>query len=415
MDMRKARIVRLAAVLSTLCVLAACSNAGTTTSGGGGNIIKIGIDLPLSGADASDGVPTEYGAKLAVMDANKAKMVPGFTLEVNVLDDSVNGVHDPAQGAKNIQAFAADAAVLAVVGPFNSNVAKAEIPLSNSLGIALISPANTNPTLTKGPIALGLRKDNPDKITYFRVCTTDDIQGPASATYEYQTLGKRMAYVIDDNETYGKGVADEWAQKFTSLGGKVLGHDHITKAQQDFHALLTRAAGLKPDIVFYGGTTSTGGGLVRKQMAASGLGSVVYGGADGIRDTEFLKIAGSGADNVFATVASVNAAKLPAAQAFLKRYQAEYKAPVGSYSANGYVSAMVVIHAIAEASKANGGKMPTREEVLDQLRKTKDFNSIIGTFSFDQSGDTTNKIISIYQAKKGSWNFIAQQNFGNIK
>ncbi|MBV8366552.1 MAG: branched-chain amino acid ABC transporter substrate-binding protein [Candidatus Eremiobacteraeota bacterium] len=389
----------------------AAATSGTTSNAAGGTVIKIGVDLPVSGADASIGVPTQYGAQLAVKQANEKHLVPGFTFEADVLDDAVNGVHDPAQGAKNIQSFGADPAVLGVVGPFNSNVARAEIPLSNSLQLALISPSNTNPTLTKGPDAVAMRKDHPDQIAYFRVCTTDDIQGPAGAAYEYTKLHVKNAYVVDDNETYGKGVADQWEGAFKKLGGTSLGHDHITKGQQDFHALLTRIANTHPDIVFFGGNSSTGGGLIRKQMPDAGLGSVIYAGADGISDNQFLQDAGSTADNVYVTVASVNAAKLPAAAQFLKDYQAEYNQPVGPYSANAYTAAMVMIRAIGEAVKANGGKAPTREQVLAQLRMTKDFPSVIGTFSFDANGDTTNRIISIYEAVKGKWVFVTQQNF----
>jgi branched-chain amino acid transport system substrate-binding protein len=407
------RFASLAAAAAVLASIAGCSGGGGT--GTGGNVIKLGIDLPLSGADASIGVPTQYGAQLAVKQANARNAIPGFTIEADVLDDAVNGVHDPAQGAKNIQSFAADPAVVGVVGPFNSNVARAEIPLSNSLGLPLVSPSNTNPTLTKGPDALGMRKDHPDTITYFRVCTTDDIQGPAGATYEYNVLKARKAYIIDDNETYGKGVADQWEAQFRKLGGEVLGHDHITKGQHDFHALLTRVAGTHPDMVFFGGNSSTGGGEIRKQMPDSGMGSLLYAGADGISDDQFLKDAGATADNVYVTVASVNASKLPAAAQFLKDYQAEYKQAVGPYSANAYAAASAIIHAAAEAVKANGGTAPTREQVRAQLAKTKNFPSVIGPFSFDASGDTTNRIISFYEAVKDKWVFVTQQNFAVVK
>ncbi|MBV8082055.1 MAG: branched-chain amino acid ABC transporter substrate-binding protein [Candidatus Eremiobacteraeota bacterium] len=397
-------------VVALAVVAAGCSQQSSQTSPAG-SVIKIGIELPLSGADASIGVPTQYGAQLAIKQANEKNLVPGFTFQADVLDDVVGSRHDPAQGAKNVQTFGADPAVLGVVGPFNSNVARAEIPLSNSLQLALISPANTNPTLTKGPDAIAMRKDHPDQIAYFRVCTTDDIQGPVGATYEYTKLGARKAYVIDDNETYGKGVADEWEAQFKKLGGSSLGHDHLTSGQQDFHALLTRVAGTHPDIVFFGGNSSTGGGLLRKQMPDAGLGSTIYAGADGISDNQFLQDAGPTADDVYVTVASVNATKLPAAAQFLRDYQAEYNQPVGPYSANAYAAAMVLIHAIGEAVKGNGGKAPTREQVLDQLRQTKDFPSVIGTFSFDANGDTSNRIISIYEAVKGKWVFVTQQNF----
>src|SRR5579864_676696 len=398
-------------------LLASCSggsntqNAQKTSGSSGGTVIKIGVDLPLSGGDASDGVPTANGVKLAIIDANNKHLVPGFTLEASITDDAVNGVHSPNQGVKNIQAFSSDPAVLGVVGPFNSNVAKAEIPLSNDIGIALISPSNTNPDLTKGSLATQLRSTNPNKLTYFRVCATDDIQGPAGADYAALVLKLRLAYVLDDNETYGRGVADQWAAEFQKDGGTILGHDHITKGQQDFHALLTRAASQNPDVVFYGGTTSTGGGLVRKQMADTGLGAIRYFGADGIRNDQFLTDAGAAANNSYATVASVNADKIPAARAFLKEYQTQFGQAVGSYSAAGYVATMTIIDAIATAMKSNGGKVPSRGDILAQLRQGLVHKSIIGDFSFDANGDTTNKVISVYGVQNGQWVFLLQKNY----
>ncbi|HEV2879613.1 MAG TPA: branched-chain amino acid ABC transporter substrate-binding protein [Candidatus Eremiobacteraceae bacterium] len=410
-----ARYVSIAAVVAlTSAALAGCTGNAPSGTSGGGSVVRIGSDLPVSGGDASDGVPTANGVKLAVIDANKRHLIPGFTIVASIVDDAVNGVHNPSQGAKNIQAFASDSAVLGVVGPFNSNVAKAEIPLSNSLGIALVSPANTNPDLTKGPLAAQLRTTNPNDITYFRVCTTDDIQGPAGADYAAQVVKLKRAYVLDDNETYGKGVADQWAAQFQKDGGTVLGHDHITKGQQDFHALLTRAASLSPDVVFYGGTTSTGGGLVRKQMADAGLGNIAYFGADGVRNDQFLTDAGAAANGSYATVATVNATKIPAAQTFLKEYQAQFGVPVGSYSANGYVAAMTIIEATAAAMKDTSGALPTRAQVLDQLRSGKVHHSIIGDFSFDANGDTTNKIISIYGVRNGGWVFLSQKNYAKL-
>ena len=413
----RARLASFAAVgLICSAALGGCtgssSGGNTNTNAASGNVIKIGADLPISGADASDGVPTKNGVLLAAQDANARHLIPGFTVEADVLDDAVNGVHNPPQGAKNVQALASDNGVIGIVGPFNSNVAQAEIPLSNSLGIAIVSPSTTNPDLTKGPHALELRPQNPNEITYFRVCATDDVQGPVGADYAAKVLHLRRAYVVDDNETYGKGVADQWASEFSADGGTVVAHDHLTPGQTDFHALLTNAQAARPDVVFYGGTSATGGDQLRKQMAGSPLANVTMFGADGIRNDEFLKIAGSMANDVYATVASVNAAKIPAAQTFLKEYQATFHEPVGSYSASGYVAAMVILNAAAAAVKANGGTMPTRAQVLQQIRGARSFDTIIGTFGFDPNGDPTSKIISVYEAKNDAWVFLTQVKFG---
>lgn len=395
-----------AAATTSASAAPAAAGAGATAAIAKGGTIKIGIDLPITGADASDGVPAENGAKLAIDQANSKGTVAGYKLEAYVLDNAVNGVHDPAQGARNVQQFAGDNSVVAFVGPFNSNVAKVEIPISNEAGIAQISPSATNEGLTKPQFGgLDLRKSNPTRIAFFRVCTTDDIQGPAGADYALNKLNKKAAYIVDDNETYGKGVADNFEKEFTAKGGKVLGHDHLTKGQTDFKSLLTKIKGASPDIVVYGGVTSTGGGLLRAQMPDAGLGTLPYLGFDGIGNTQFIKDAGSAADNCYYTVAAVNAAALPAATQFIADYKTAYKADIGSYSANCFDATNIIIAALAKAAAAGS---VTREGVRANIAATKDFKGVIGTTSFDANGDTTNRIISIYSIMKGKTTFADQ-------
>jgi branched-chain amino acid transport system substrate-binding protein len=369
-----------------------------------GSTVTIGVELPMSGGEAANGVPTADGVKLAVDQAN-AKSGNKYKYQVQILDDAVNGVHDPAQGAKNIQQFIADKNVMGVVGPFNSNVAQAEIPLSNEAGLTQISPANTNPTLTKPPEALQLRKAHPDQINYFRVCTTDDIQGPAGADYAFKNLNKKSVFIVDDNETYGKGLADAFEQRFTQDGGKVLGHEHLSKGQQDFKALLTKAKATNPDMLYYGGVTTTGGGLLRKQMTDVGMQQLTFMGGDGIEESEFLKEAGSAAAGSWATVAAPITDQLPDAKDFIAAYNAKYTSgndKLGAYSASAYDAANIIIQAVENAGAE-------RAAVRAYVANLKDFKGVLGTYGFDQNGDTTNKIISLWTVQGNDW--IAKDQF----
>jgi branched-chain amino acid transport system substrate-binding protein len=406
------RFARIAMFVSVAALGAGCSSSGTSTSGsqaspGGTQAIKIGIDLPVSGADASTGFPTRTGAVLAIEEAAAQAVPGGFTFAAYDLDDAVQGAHDPAQGAQNVRSFIADSAVLGMIGPFNSSVAKAEIPLTNDAGLTQISPAATNPTLTKGDDAKKLRTSHPDTIAFFRVCATDDKQGAEGAQFA-RKLGFSKAFIVDDNETYGKGLADIFEQSFKTDGGTVLGHEHLTKGQTDYKALLTKAHALHPDVVFYGGTTSTGGGLLRKQMADAGLGAVPYIGGDGIADAEFLHTAGDSANGTYYTVAAPETSKLPTAKSFIAAYEKRWKTPVGPYSANAYAATKIEIAAILKALKANNNALPTRAAVLANVAATTGFASPIGTIGFDKNGDTTNGILSLYKVEHGKATFVQQ-------
>jgi len=400
-----------AAIAAAAIVVTACG--GTASSG---KDLKIGITLPLSGSAAASAAPAQKGAELAI----KEFALEGYTVTASVLDHAVNGVHDPQQGAKDMTTLVSDAAVVGVIGPFNSSVAQVQIPISNEAGMFQCSPANTAPGLTKGDAGKELRAKNPDKINYVRVATTDDIQGPAVAQYAFNTLGLKSVAIIDDTETYGKGIADAFAAEWETLGGTVVGREGAPKGTTDYTAILTSFKDAAPEAVFYGGVTSTGGGLVRKQMPQVGLGEIPYLGGDGIQDGpgstdgSFINIAAEAAANSYSSVAAIS--EYPGQAEFAAKYKAAYNEDPGAYSASGYACAQVLLKAIETAAAAGD---VTREAVrVAAVDPATTFETVLGPVKFDEVGDTNQKIISLYKVDlaaadgKGDWAFEEQVNYG---
>jgi branched-chain amino acid transport system substrate-binding protein len=405
----------LAFLAGSSIALVACGGGTGTGSSTSKGTIKIGIDLPLSGNETSNGVPTKNGALFAIKQANDKGGVEGFTIEATVLDDATNGVHDPQQGAKNVQQFASDTSVLAMIGPFNSNVARAEMPLNSTANLPMISPSNTGECLTqvhdycKNGEPQSLHPGN--KTHYFRVCTTDNIQGPSLADYATKTLSKKKVYILDDRETYGKGLADNFEKQFKADGGTVAGHEGFdAKSTDDFKSFLNKAKAAAVDLVFFGGTDTNKGGIIRNQMR--GIIDVPLMGGDGIQTAQFLKDAAANAEGSVSSVAAVNPDKLPAAATFLSDYKKAYPnaADYGAYTANAYDAANIIIEAIRTAVKANSGNKPDREAVRAAIAKTN-YNGAIGNTTFDANGDTSNKIISFYKVTGGKWEFVDQLTF----
>ena len=419
------RIFALVMGISLLLMILAACGAGTSTGGGGGataatgsTTIKIATDLPVSGKDESSGKPAENGAHLAVDDANKKQLIPGYTL-VFVPKDDVGpaGLHDPAVGAQNVRALVGDALVAGIVGPFNSSVAKAEMPITNQGPLAQISPANTNPCLTKEGAAAGCTGANDlvptlrptGKVNYFRIATTDDHQGPANADYLYKTLSLKKVYVIDDAETYGIGIADAFSKEWQTLGGTVLGRSSEPATTTSYVSLLTQIATKNPDAIYFGGLDSTGGILIRQQMQqVPALKNLPFAGGDGIVTSTFSKTIGlTGGGPIYGTVATIDEAQVPSAQAFLNEYNMVYGAAnLGAYSAASYDCANILIQAIKTAL-ANGAHTPKdssdaagakafRAAVIAAIQGIS-FSGVLGNQAFDQNGDTTNRIITIYK------------------
>jgi len=400
-------------------VFGACSTTSSPGGGGGGGgtAVKIGIELPMTGGEAPNGVPTANGVQLALQDIK----VPGFTVTINQQDDAVNGKHDATQGAKNMATLVNDSQVLFVVGPYNSSVAQAEIPVSNAAGLMQCSPANTAVQLTKpwgSAKPTDLRKTNPDKIAYVRVATTDDNQGSGMADIAYNTIGAKSVYVLDDTQTYGKGLADAFTNTFTKFGGTLLKRDGVSDKTTDFTSYVTTAKGLNPAVVAYGGVTTSGLGLFRKQMAAQGLQTIPFVGGDGIVDgsfataSSFLQIAGDGDTNSYGTVAAIH--DIPDAAAFATKYKAKFNTDPGSYSAPGYACTQIFLQAL----KAVGSGVTDLGQLREKIRayvadSGNKYDTVLGSFNFDKDGDTSQHVISYYKfdPTKKDWAYFKQRDF----
>jgi branched-chain amino acid transport system substrate-binding protein len=415
------RLVTFAALTATVAWLVAGCGTGSTSGAVGNSTIKICTELPVSGADTSSGKPTENGATLAIKQANDKHTIPGYTLVAVHYDDvGPSGTHDGPTGANNIRQAIGDALIAVCTGPFNSAVAQAEMPLANFAPLGLISPSNTNPSLTKPSYgALGtLRPTN--KVTYFRVSTTDDKQGPANADYLYKTLNLHKVYIIDDTEVYGKGIADTFQAEWQTLGGTVLGRVGLDKTHTDFKPELTAAAAKGPDVIYYGGTDSDGGTLVRQQMGSvAGLEHTVYAGGDGLETDSFKTTTGAAGVGTIVTVASVNPSLLPTFTNFKADFTKMFPnaSDYGDYSANAFDATNIEIQAIKAAIAAGAhnpkdssdstGAKAFRQAVIDQIAKTN-YQGVTGTTSFDINGDTNNRWISIYKLGASDWEFITQ-------
>jgi branched-chain amino acid transport system substrate-binding protein len=417
--MRTLRLQSLAGAAAASLAILACGPGGGGTGStpaaedtSKGEII-IASDLPTSGNDASSGLPTQQGAQFAV---TQKKAIKGFKLTFLPFDDSIptTGAHDPQKGAQNVQAMIGNTKVLGMVGPFNSNVARAEIPLANDAELSMISPSNTNECLTQSfpycnPQPSALRKGKPNN--YFRLAAVDTIQGPAMADFAVDTLGKKKIAIFSDNETFGKGVADNFAKELTKKGGTVASRqDFDMKTVNDFKPFLTDAKAKGAEAVYAGATSATKGCIVRAQ--AKGILDVPFLGPDGIVDGQCIKDAGSNAEGMYGTVAAPDATQStdPAVKAVVDAYKKQFpkKEDIAAYTFVAYDCASVLIDAIGRAIDTAGGKMPTRAQVRDAVAKTKGLKTLTGTYTFDNNGDVTTPTMAFFTSKGGDWVFSKQ-------
>jgi branched-chain amino acid transport system substrate-binding protein len=300
-----------------------------------------------------------------------------------------------------------DSKFLGMVGPYNSAVAKAEIPISAPQHFVMISPSNTNPCLTKDLSGCSyhpqdLRTGNANN--YWRVVTTDDFQGPAMADYAIQKLNVKSIAILDDSTVFGVGIAGAFETEFKAKGGTVVKHSQYKKDQQgsDFKSILLAFKNALATGVYVGGTDDQNICIPRKQMKDIGWDAPFMGG-DGIETTDCIDQATGNEPNIYATSAGADATKVPGATDTITAFRKAYPGAndFGGYTMQAYDAANALMDAVGRAVKDAGGNMPTREQVRAQMAKTTGFKGVIGTYNFDAKGDTDLKVVSIYLVQGG--------------
>jgi branched-chain amino acid transport system substrate-binding protein len=390
---RQRRLIKLAApVVIGGLVLAACGTKKENTGGTSGNkIAKIGVIAPLSGDLSALGLGIKNGVDLAIKQANDAKKVSGWTLQLAAEDDTATA----NVGAQVAAKLKSDAAVVGVVGTLNSSVAEQVAPVLQSANIVQISPANTGVKLTGRD-----KLPNQTRVysNYFRVATTDDVQGPFAAQYLLGTGAKKLA-IVHDKKTYGQGLATAVAAEFKK-GGTVTRTETVNPGDKIFSGVITKILADKPDAVYYGGEFPEAAPL-SKQLHAAGFTGPVMGG-DGIYSQKFIDNGGVQGD--LATSVGAPTESLASAKAFVDAYKAAgYKEPYEAYGAYAFDAANVIIEAL---TKSLAGKTAiddsVRKATIDAVQNVS-ISGVTGQVAFDAFGDTTTKVLTVYTVDNKKW------------
>jgi branched-chain amino acid transport system substrate-binding protein len=380
----------------TVAVLGLAAFAGLasgTQAGAADKTIRVGITLPLTGADAEGAILIKNGAMLAIEEANAKGGVAGYRIEPVIYDSgtATAGQYDPAQAATNTRKLVADPLVVANVGPEMSGEGKAMAPILSEADLATITPSSTNPDITDPAFAAQFRPRG--RAIYFRTVTTDRFQGPNMANYMAQVLKIKSVYVLDDSGAYGVGIADAFQKQAEKIGVKVFGRDQLNPKEADYTAILTKIKALKPDALYYGGVSQAGVKLGKQ--AYDIVPDMIKAGGDGVHGAPFLKGVGFPAvDRWYATTASPHMVEDQSAAGWVKRFSERFKTLPDDYSITAYDGTLVVLDAIKRV--AESGKEVNRSNVRDAMQATK-LATLQGEISFDQNGDMVSKVVSVFQ------------------
>ena len=370
--------------------VAACGDNGG--GGGGGTVsgdqLTIYSSLPLQGDSRPQSESVVNGEQLALQQAGgKAGK---YTIKYVSLDDATPsaGKWEPGKTSANARKAAQDPKTIAYLGEFNSGATAISLPILNQAGILQVSPSNTYVGLTRSE---GADKGEPDKYyptgkrTYGRVVPADHIQAAAQVTY-MKDNGVTKVYILNDKEVYGKGLADQVATKAKAAGIQVLANEGIDPKAANYRALAGKVKSSGANGMFFGGITQNNAVQLFKDINAVNP-SVKLFGPDGVAESAFSEKLGPTVEKQTWITNPTLDPKLypPAAQDFFKEYKSKYGKNPEPYAIYGYEA----MSAVLEAIKAAGDKGNDRQAVIDSFFNIKNRDSVLGTYSIDENGDTT--------------------------
>jgi len=365
---------RLLGAVGALALLASACSVGPPQPSGVS--LSIGVDVPLTGPEAGSGQAVLDAVDRIATDEFHGR-VEGLPLTVRRFDDSSNSRRDPAQGRRNLNRMLADSTLVGVVGPLNSDLAAAELPIANVAHLALVSPNASNACLTRNSTTCitppaELRPKGPND--FFRVVASDDLEPAALVQYATGTLHATRFAVGSDGQDYGKAARAgfEAALKKNGLTA-VLAADLDPNSQSAADSFLADAKTAGADAVFFGGREAGGACKVRLRMQAPFGTTTTFLAESGAMGATCLKDAGAMAPGTYTVAAGT-----------------------GSISQQAETAARVLLRAVTAAVKAAGGNVPTREDVRWAVSRSTDPR-------FDSAGDTTDRVFTVYQGQAAGW------------
>jgi len=344
--------------------------------------IKIGQFASLTGSEATFGISSDNGIKLAVEEINSSGGVLGKQIQLITEDNQGK----PNETMTVVQKLINRDKVVGIIGEVASSRSKAAAPLCQQNKIPMISQASTNPEVT----AIG------DYI--FRVCFIDPFQATVMSKFALGSMKvKKVALLIDQRNAYSTGLAENFKKTFVEMGGEILEEQKYSSGDKDFKAQLTAIKYKNPEAIFIPGYY-TDVGLIAIQAREIGLTVPLFGG-DGWESDKLTE--GKAKDALegcfFSTHISTEDPN-PLIQNFIKKYRDKYKIEPDAYSFLGYDALMLMADAIKRAGSTDG------EKVKNELAKTKDFKGVTGNITINDQRNAIKPAV-VLEIKDGKFKY----------
>ncbi|MDQ1575683.1 MAG: branched-chain amino acid transport system substrate-binding protein [Microbacteriaceae bacterium] len=330
--------------------------------------LTLGYIGAETGANAQLGINIYDGVQLALDQHNKAN--PGCQVGFKKFDTE----GDPTKATGPVTQAVNEADIVGVVGLPFSGESKATGNILEQKGLVHITPSATNPGLTTNGWT-----------TFFRGLGNDAVQGPAAAKFVTGKLQAKKVYLVQDDSDYGIGLA---ATTSKALGSALIGTDKVTTGQKDFSAVISKIINAKPDAVYYSGYYAEGAPFDQQLVTKGYTGTFVA--PDGVKDDQFIKLAGNASANAYFTCPCIPGELIPT---FESAYKTAFNLEPGTYSIEGYDAATILLSGI------DAGKT-TRAALLAWV-KSYDKDGLSKHYKWDATGELQAPTVYGYKVENG--------------
>jgi branched-chain amino acid transport system substrate-binding protein len=357
------------ALLAAAVLVAGCSSGDYDDQAPDDATLTVYVSSPLRGESGDEGRAIVNGAKLALEDAGGE--AGGVDVEPVYMDDTGGEGEDarwePVVVADNARRAAQDSTAIAYIGDLESGATRISLPITNqasmlqvSAGSTAVDLTRTSPTSDEVP---ALAQPTGER-TFGRVIPDDRVQAAAGAAWADE-LGFESALVLRGGGEFAEAVGDEFTEEAEALGIAIGGPKGdlrylATESAPEFRAGIAAGSTMATDALFDSGKV----GLITSSAQAP--------------------------------------EQLPAPQGedFVRSYRAAFDEPPDRYAAYGYEAMAVVLDSIERAEDPRD-----RSAVTDAFFATADRDSVLGTYSIDEAGDTTLDAIAGYRVEGGEPRF----------
>ncbi len=352
----------------------------TSCNKSGSDEILIGEYESLSGSEATFGQSSHNGLVLAVEETNNSGGLLGKKIKLITEDNQGK----PSETQTVVQKLINRDKVVAIIGEVASSRSKAGAPICQAAKIPMITPASTNPEVT----TIG------DYI--FRVCFIDPFQATVMSKFAINSMKvKKIAVLIDQKNAYSTGLADNFRQVYTSMGGEIVEEQKYSAGDKDFKAQLTSIKAKNPDAIFIPGYY-TDVNLISIQAREIGLTCPLFG-SDGWESEKLTE--GKAKDALEGSFFSTHVSSddpSPKIQDYIKKYKSKYGKEPDAMSFLAYDAGMILFDAIKKANSTEG------EKIKNELAKTKDYPGVTGIITINEQRNAVKPAV-VLEIKDGKF------------